>query len=421
MPRHTGTSPPVTARRHEIHLHPGPADPAGHHSARRAPSLAAAEPRPSPDWFGFGSAVAATAAATAVGWLLYHGPRLPDETRYPFLDDANVLMLYLLAVLWVATRHSRGAAALASVLAVAAVDFCVVPPYLTFVVANRQYTFTFAAMLVTALVISGLTHRVRARATEARRAWEWAEAQSLRNTLLSAVSHDLRTPLTGITGAASSLIETGDDLAPEARAEMLATIYAEAERMERLISNLLDMTRLESGGLVLRKEWQPLAEVVGSALRHLDRRLRGRPVEIDLPADLPLVRVDGVALEQVLVNLLDNAVAHTAPGTPLAITARDGEGGVVLDVADRGPGIPAGAEERVFEKFFRAGAGDGAGAGAATGAGPHRGIGLGLAICRGIVRAHGGAIVAQNRPGGGALFRITLPHDGSPPPVDSTG
>jgi two-component system sensor histidine kinase KdpD len=381
-----------------------------------APAAAAAPDAPAGnpggrrvDWPGYAWAVGATAAATAAGWLLYHGPRPPDASRHPVLADSSVLMLYLLAVLWVATRHSRGAAVLASVLGVATFDFCFVPPYLTFVVANQQYLITFAAMLITALVISGLTHRVRAQATAARRAWEWAEAEFLRNTLLSAVSHDLRTPLAGITGAASTLIEAGDALPPEARAEMLATIYSESERMDRLVANLLDMTRLESGGLVLKKEWQPLAEVVGSALRHLDRRLRGRRVEIDLPGDLPLAEFDAVAVEQVLVNLLDNAAAHTPPGTPVSIRARGADGHVEVEVADEGPGLPPGTEGRVFEKFFRAGD-----------EGRH-GTGLGLAICRGIVEAHGGTITAGNRPGGGAAFRFTLPRGGTPPTIDSTG
>jgi two-component system sensor histidine kinase KdpD len=172
------------------------------------------------------------------------------------------------------------------------------------------------------------------------------------------------------------------------------------------------MTRLESGGMVLRREWQPLAEVVGSALRHLDRSLRGRPVDIDLPPDLPLVRVDAVALEQVLVNLLENAANYAPPGTPLTIRARaaGGGGGVEVEVADRGPGLPAGAESRVFEKFFRA----------ASGPDGRRGIGLGLAICRGVVEAHGGGITAANREGGGAAFRFTLPADGPPPAIDGT-
>jgi two-component system sensor histidine kinase KdpD len=291
---------------------------------------------------------------------------------------------------------------------VAAFDFCFVQPYLRFTYYDRQYLVTFAVMLLTALVISTLTHRVRMQAEAARQAWELVEAEFLRNTLLSGVSHELRTPLSAITGAVTSIVETGDGMAPATRDEMLTTIQAEAERMERLITNLLDMTRLESGGLSLKREWQPLQEVVGSVLHHLDRRLRGREVKTDVPPDLPLVRIDGPAVEQVLTNLIDNAVEYTPSDAPIEITARAGEKDVTVEVADRGPGLPRGAEHRVFDKFFRASE-------------ARRGIGLGLAISRGIVEAHGGSISAHNRAGGGACFRLTLPLDAAPPVVDSTG
>jgi two-component system sensor histidine kinase KdpD len=246
-----------------------------------------------------------------------------------------------------------------------------------------------------------------ALAEEARAAWERVEAEFLRNTLLSGVSHELRTPLAAITGAASTLTEGGDRLPPGVRAEMLDTIEAEAERMERLITNLLDMTRLESGGLAVKRAWQPLQEVIGSTLRHLDRRLRGRTVTTDLPADLPLLLIDEVALEQVLANLLDNAVEFAPADQPIGIAARAGADEVVVEVADRGPGLPAGIERRVFEKFFRA-----------RPAESRRGIGLGLAIAKGIVEAHGGRISAGNRPGGGAVFRFTIPCTAAPPVID---
>ena len=364
-------------------------------------------------WRGYAWAVAAVAAATVAGWPLYHGLRAPDPARPPLLANTNVLMLYLLAVLWVATRHTLGAAVLASALGVVAFDVCFVPPYLSLAVAERQDLVTFAVMLVTAAVISTLTHRVRAHSERARREWERAEAEALRNTLLSAVSHDLRTPLSAITGAADALSEGGDALPAGARRELIETVAAEADRMERLINNLLDMTRLESGGLVLRREWQPLDEAVGAALRQLDRRLRGREVSVQVPADLPLVRVDGAALEQVVVNLLDNAVEHTPPGTPVAVIAGASAGAVWLEVADRGPGLPPGAEGRVFEKFFSAAPGAGR-------AGTRRGIGLGLAIARGIIEAHGGSVLARDRPGGGAVFRISLPARETPPTVDAS-
>ncbi len=213
------------------------------------------------DGRGYMMAVGTVAVATAIGWPLVHS-RLS-------LNNANVLMLYLLGVLWVATRYSRGSAVLASALSVLAFDVMFVPPYYRLRVEDEQYIITFAAMLVTALVISQLTHRVRVQSEQARQAWERVEAEFLRNTLLSGVSHELRTPLSAIAGAASSLLETGGTLTADTRAELLETICSESDRMERLINNLLDMTRMEAGGMVVKKEWLPLQEVIGSALQHL--------------------------------------------------------------------------------------------------------------------------------------------------------
>ncbi len=247
-----------------------------------------------------------------------------------------------------------------------------------------------------------------ALAEEAQQAWERVEAELLRNTLLSSVSHDLRTPLAAITGAATTMLEAGPSLASDTRRELTEAICAESERMERLINNLLDMTRLESGGLKLNKEWQPLQEVIGVALRRLEKQLAGRHVEVDLPSDLPLVHIDAVALEQVVTNLLDNAIQYTPAGSPIEIRARREEDAVRVAVVDHGPGLPPGTEQRVFEKFFRANPKSG-----------RRGIGLGLTICRGIVEAHGGKIVAANRPAGGAEFSFTLPMDEEPPKVDT--
>ncbi|MDB5329196.1 MAG: kdpD [Phycisphaerales bacterium] len=250
-------------------------------------------------------------------------------------------------------------------------------------------------------------------AEEAQQAWVQVEAEMMRNTLLSSVSHDLRTPLAAIEGAASSLVETGTALSEDLRRQLAETIYDESERMDRLINNLLDMTRLESGGLRVRKEWQPLQEVIGSALHHLEKRLRGREVKVTIAPDLPLVPIDAISMEQVLANLLDNAVEYTPPGSPIEVRGTRAEGTVTVEISDRGPGLPTGTEQRVFQKFFRA-VPDGVD-------GARRGIGLGLAICRGIVEAHGGVISAENREGGGAKFRFTIPVEGTPPPVDARG
>jgi len=223
------------------------------------------------------------------------------------------------------------------------------------------------------------------------------QTEQMRSSLLSAVSHDLRTPLASITGAASTLRSQGDRLPPETRQDLLESISDEAERLGRLVGNLLDMTRFESGGLDLRRDLYPLEEIVGSALQRMEKALQGRAVSIDLPDQLPMVFVDDVLLGQVLWNLLENAAKYTPAGTPLEIVAWQEEGSVVVEVRDRGPGVPAGEEERIFEKFYRA-----------TPKGV-RGAGLGLPICRAIVEAHRGTIRALPRTGGGSVFQIRLP------------
>ena len=244
----------------------------------------------------------------------------------------------------------------------------------------------------------------RARlAVDARTAQLRAKTEEMRASLLGAVSHDLRTPLAAITGAATSLRDH-PALGGDAKSELLATICEEAERLERLVANLLDMTRLETGAVVLKRDWIPLDEIVGSALTRLESRLGDRPIKVDLGSP-PLLSVDPVLFEQLFVNLLENAAKYTPPASPIEIAARVEDGRIVIDVRDRGPGLPPGQEEAVFEKFVR---------------GTHGGVpgvGLGLPICRAIAEAHGGTIVAQNRPDGGALFRVSLPLDRQPPTV----
>src|SRR5499433_255750 len=494
------------------------------------------------DWAPYGWAMAVVALATGVAWV-----------TLPFLGLVNLVdlvMVYLLGIVVVATRYGRGPSLLASILSVAALDFFFVPPVFTFAVSDARYVFTFAVMLVVGLVTSGLAARIRTQAEAARlreqrtaalyamsrelastrgadklltiairhisevfrsqvvvllpgpggtlvsaegaqfaldsnelgvskwvhehhqpaglgtstlpgasalylplqaprgpvgvigvrpadrhaldspdqlhqletfsnqtalaieRAQLADEAQQnqvrmeterLRNSLLSSVSHDLRTPLATITGAATTILENGAKLDPKTRQDLLESVREEAERLNRLVQNLLEMTRLESGALQLRKEWHPLEEVIGAALSRLGKQLADRRVETRVPPDLPLVPIDDVLVEQVLVNLLDNALKYTPPGSPIKIIATATDQAITVEVADRGPGLPAGEEEKVFEKFYQ---GDSAGG---------RGAGLGLAISRGVVKAHGGRIWAQNLPEGGVAFLFTLPLSGTPP------
>jgi two-component system sensor histidine kinase KdpD len=227
-----------------------------------------------------------------------------------------------------------------------------------------------------------------------------AETDRLRSALLTSISHDLRTPLASILGSATSLKTQPDALDENAKREMIATIQEEAERLNRFIGNLLDMTRLESGAVVPRASMADLSEIVGSALERAARILEQHPVHVRLAPDLPMLNLDVVLFEQVLFNLLDNAGKYTPAGSVIRLQARQ-EGEVVsLQIIDEGEGIPAAERERIFDKFYRIHAADRRRAG----------TGLGLAICRGFVEAMGGSITAGNRPDGpGAVFTLILP------------
>jgi two-component system sensor histidine kinase KdpD len=262
---------------------------------------------------------------------------------------------------------------------------------------------------VLALVdVAGAALERRLLAEQGARARTEVEAERLRTALLSSLSHDLRTPLAGIEGAASSLLDGAGALSPDDRRELLESILEESRRMTRLVTNLLNMIRVETGALAVQKSWQPLEEALGVALLRMEERLRAHPVTTDLPADLPLVPIDELLIEQVFINLLENAVRYTSAGTLIEISARAEDRSLVVEVADRGPGVSAGQEEAVFGRFYRANA-----ALADAGAGS----GLGLTICRGIVTAHGGRMWMERRMGGGVAVRFTLPLAGAPAPA----
>ncbi|HEX8978155.1 MAG TPA: two-component system sensor histidine kinase KdpD [Parasulfuritortus sp.] len=230
------------------------------------------------------------------------------------------------------------------------------------------------------------------------------ESERLRNGLLSALSHDLRTPLTVLAGLADSLSLAGPPL-PAAQADIAHSIRAESMHISLLVDNLLDMARLQEGSVQLKKEWQPLEEVIGSALNGMENQLARHPVHVDLAPDLPLVEIDAVLMERVFCNLFENAEKYTPPGSRIDIGARADGDRIVITVADNGPGLPQGKADTLFEKFTRG-----------HDESSISGVGLGLAIVRAIVEAHKGTVHAENRPEGGACFVISLPA-GTPPDV----
>ena len=499
--------------------------------AADAPAVPARDPVPAPRYI---YAVLVSGAITALAAPL---------GRY--LELANISMLFLLGVVLVAYRWGRGPAALAALLNVAAFDFFLVPPRLTFAVADLQYLMVFAVMLIVGLVVGSLTAGLRYQAQIAQHREERArslsemakalssalveeqvveittsfveasfrarvalllpdlsdnlqppaaragapevdaaigqwcydrnqpagagtdtlpaspqlylplkapmrvrgvlvveprstrlllipeqrrlldtfaalvaialerihfvtvaqdtlirmESERLRSSLLAALSHDLRTPLTALVGLAETLAL---DLAAaqSVHADRADVIRDQAQRTSRLVTNLLEMARLQSGEVKPRKDWQSLEELVGSAVKAVEPALREHGLALDLPADLPLVQCDGVLIERVLVNLLDNAAKYSPAGTMIGVRAAVEPGVLRVEVWDEGPGLPPGQERAIFARFAR-----GERESAVSG------VGLGLAICEAIIDAHAGRIWAENREPHGARFQFTLPCD----------
>ena len=482
----------------------------------------------------------------------------------PHFAAANLVMVYLLAVVIIATKYGKGPAILASMLSVCIFDFFCIPPYLTLAVSDSQYLLTFGVMLTIALLISNLTataHDQAERATrkeqqtsllysfsrelaagrdlaalaeigerhitqlietksevfiadqsgsitqslqadaalsqsdretieqsskesskqnfkltqgskmiplrgstgstellgvvyvaqglahcdserlstleafvsqlatacertrlseENEQARVQVKSEQLRSSLLSSISHDLRTPLATITGAASGIMEAGSKVNLNECKELASEIFNESRRLNRLVGNLLDMTRVESGALEIHKEPQPVDEIIGAAISYFEEQLESRAIETEIPDDLPIISGDAVLIQQLFINLLENVLKYTPPDSPLLFKAKcdqvsgsqngTGTGAksnngnnsqsqfVTIELSDRGPGIPEDMRTQIFQKFVRAKNRTSA-----------SGAGLGLAICQGIVEAHGGKIGVKERGGGGATFWFTLP------------
>jgi two-component system, OmpR family, sensor histidine kinase KdpD len=474
-------------------------------------------------------------AATAVGYLVRD-----------FISPTNLVMIYLLAVIFAAVNLGRGPSILASLLSVLAFDFFFVPPYLTMAVSDTEYLITFAGLFAVGFVISQLATTLRDQAESAERrrietaslyglsrdlsatsslegilqaimdnialtfdrdlviflpektgklqpmaatadfsigeneraVAEWAfehnqcagrgtdtlsaaparylplntassrigilavrphdpshhlppegyrlleafasqaslaiervqlseqaqqarlleATEKLQSALLNSLTHDLRTPLVSITGALTSLDDQAEALSGEDRRNLILTAREEAERLNRLVGNLFSMARIESGALYLHRQAEDIPDVISKALELLGKQIAGNPVQVNIPPDFPPVPVDFALMVQVFINILDNAVKYSPPGSPITINAGEDGSTAHLEISDRGIGIPAEELGRVFDKFYRVQRPESVG-----------GSGLGLSICKGIVEAHGGKISAMARPGGGTVIVLELP------------
>ncbi|MBI2264905.1 MAG: DUF4118 domain-containing protein [Armatimonadetes bacterium] len=322
------------------------------------------------------------------------------------LHLSSLSLVFLSAVLCVSVAWGLGPSIWASALSVLAYNFLFVPPLYTFTVASAHDLLTLCVFLIVAMLTSGLVARVREQAEELERARLIEETQRLERTLLSLVSHDFRTPLAAITGAVTSLLGYEETYDSRARHDLLLTIHEEADRLNRFVTNLLDMSRLEAGSLTLNRDWIAVEDLIGAALDRSAQALSQHPTEVNVPPDLPMLFGDFVLLEHAVAALLDNAAKYSPPGSLIRVSVTRERDVILLEVKDQGRGIPAAERDRIFDRFYRVAGGDGQIAG----------TGLGLAICRGIVEAHGGkaAVVAPSS-GQGSVFSMRLPRT-SPPP-----
>jgi two-component system, OmpR family, sensor histidine kinase KdpD len=266
-----------------------------------------------------------------------------------------------------------------------------------------QYLLTFAIMLVVALVISHLVDSVRRQAARQASLTVDAETERIRSALLASISHDLRTPLSVLAGASSSLADSADRLSADERGALAASIVRQAREMSEHVEKVLQMTRLEAGAIRLDRDWASLGEIVGSVLLRLGERLAGHRVIVEIPGELPLVRVDATLIEQALANLLDNCARHTPADTVVRVRAKARAADIIVTVEDYSGGLSDHDFERLFAKFHHA-----------VAERSPSGVGLGLAICRAIVRLHDGQAWAERVPGGGTAFRFTLPREPVP-------
>lgn len=313
----------------------------------------------------------------------------------------HVSVLFVAAVISSAALWGLGPSLFAAFLSVAAGSYFFYPPLYSFEVANPQEVADLVMFVIVAALTSRLAAGMRRQAREIADARLKAQGEALREALLNSVSHDLQTPLAAILGSAS-VLETLDERGePRVRRELAATIREEAERLASHIGNVLDLTRVRAGQIAPRLELVELSDIINGALRRKEKTLAGHALRVDVPAGLPMLRLDLFLMEHAVANVLDNAAKFSPAGSTVSIVARQEGGEVVLEIADEGRGLRADELERVFQAFYR---------GSPPPGGAAAGSGLGLAICRAFVEANGGRVQASSAGAGrGAALQIRLP------------
>jgi two-component system sensor histidine kinase KdpD len=343
------------------------------------------------------------------------------------LSPTTAALAFLLIVLFAATGWGSRPAVLAAALGLTCLNFFFLPPLHTFTITDPQNWVALAAFLITALVAGELSARVKRRAEEAeagkreierlyneyraaaeraRQAEVFEQSERLKSALLDAVTHDLRTPLTSVKAAVTTLLDDAEvTLDDEARREFLEVINEEADRLNHFVENMVELARIEAGAINLRRRWSSVDEIVAMARVRAEALTRDHRLESEIESELPVARFDASLIAEVLYSLIDNAAKYSPAGSRIKIFARRaGNEMIMIAVEDEGRGIPAELRERVFDKFFRATT-----QGAAS-LGRPKGLGMGLAIARGIAEAHGGRIWVESGEGGlGARIVFTIP------------
>jgi two-component system sensor histidine kinase KdpD len=332
-------------------------------------------------------AILGVVAVTIACWLLT-----------PLTGYGAISLIYLLGVLLAGMVLNRGPVLVVAALSALAWNFLFIPPRFTLHIAKLEDALTFATYFIIAITVGSLTAQLKAREHLAAQVQLAQNSERLRKTLLDCVSHELKTPIAAIGAASQELMRVAPNGQNQEMLEQLAReIRDGSRRLNRVVNNLLDMNRLESGVVQAKLEWCDVRELLHSAIEIERESLNGRDVRLDVHENIPLALVDHTLLEQAVSKLIANAGSHTPARLPIEVDAEYKADRLRISVSDRGPGVPNESAEQLFEKFYR-------GDDRRTG-----GLGLGLSIARGFVEAHGGQLTASNRDGGGARFTMSLP------------